>query len=321
VARDRRRRWRRPFLPGVRAARYLASDTSIFTSPDAGSSRYTPTAFPEEGLRQAGCVEIGRPSIPTAPNAILERSRRVSGHRRGMTSTTHPVAETHERSATRSLASVAARDVAAVSPGVIAFGLTLGVTVVTQHSGTAAAIIGSALVFGGSAQLTTISTLYLGAGVITAVLSGALVNARIMLYGAALEPWFRDQPRWFRLLAPHFIIDQTYLSAIAHTEIRGRDFRRYWALAGVLVLLSWTGSIVVGLALGPVLPPLPHLALVATALFVAMLVPKLVDRTTVVAAVVAAAAALLVGRLVPELGILGGTAAGVIAALQVAEKE
>jgi predicted branched-subunit amino acid permease len=190
----------------------------------------------------------------------------------------------------------------------------LGVTVVTLHSGPASAVIGAALVFGGSAQLTTLSVLHLGAGLVAAVLSGAVVNARIMLYGAALEPWFRHQPLWFRLLAPHYIQDQTYLSAVEHTQLRGSDFRRYWGWAGLILLVVWTGSVLLGLVLGPVLPPLPHLALVGTALFVAMLVPKLVDRTTVVAAGAAAGVALVVLRLVPELGILGGTAAGVAAA-------
>jgi predicted branched-subunit amino acid permease len=119
------------------------------------------------------------------------------------------------------------------------------------------------------------------------------------------------------LVAPHFIQDQTYLSSIGRTGLRGAAFRRYWTWLGLLLLLVWTGSVVAGLLLGPVLPPLPHLALVGTALFVAMLVPKLVDRTSVVAAVTAAAAALLVVQLLPELGILGGTAAGVVGALLV----
>jgi predicted branched-subunit amino acid permease len=135
------------------------------------------------------------------------------------------------------------------------------------------------------------------------------------LYAAALEPWFRAQPLWFRLLAPHFIVDQTYLSATDRPEIQGAEFRRYWALLGGLLLVVWTSSVVIGLTLGPVLPPMPHLALIGAALFVAMLVTKLTDRTTVAAAVTAAAAALVVQHLLPQLAILGGSAAGALAAL------
>jgi branched chain amino acid efflux pump len=54
------------------------------------------------------------------------------------------------------------------------------------------------------------------------------VNARLLLYSAALGDRFRAQPAPFRWLAPHFIIDQTYLMADARPALAGRDFRRYW---------------------------------------------------------------------------------------------
>jgi predicted branched-subunit amino acid permease len=209
----------------------------------------------------------------------------------------------------------ALRDILAVSPGVIPFGLMLGITVVATGSGRGAAVLGAVLVFGGSAQLTTITVLHLGAGLAAALVSGAVVNARILLYGAALEPFFRDQPLWFRLLAPQFIQDQTYLSAIGRPDPGPHAFRRYWAWLGGALLVVWTGSVVLGLLAGPLLPPLPHLALVGAALFIAMLTPRLVDRTTVAAAGISAGIALVVVHLVPALGILAGTAAGVVAAL------
>jgi predicted branched-subunit amino acid permease len=239
-----------------------------------------------------------------------------------MTSTTDrlPAPPTVSPSASASVAGSAVRDIAALSPGVVAFGLMLGVTVVTLHAGAGAAVLGAVLVFGGSAQLTTVTVLHLGAGLLAAVVSGMVVNARVMLYGAALEPWFRDQPLWFRLLAPHFIQDQTYLAAIGHRELGGREFRRYWGWAGLTLLVVWTASVAAGLLVGPALPPLPHLALVGTALFVWMLVAKLVDRTALVAAVTAGAAALAVAHVVPQLGILGGTGVGVLAALLVGER-
>lgn len=215
----------------------------------------------------------------------------------------------------RDLCAAALRDVASVSPGIVSFGVMLGVTAATTHAGALANLLGAALVFGGSAQLTTLSALHLGAGVVAAVLSGAVVNARILLYGAALEPWFRGQPLWFRLLGSLFIQDQTYLSATARTDLRAAGFRRYWAWLAGGVLTVWVASVGAGLLLGPVLPPLPHLTLVGSALFVAMLVPRLAGRPALAGAVAAAGGALLVAHLLPQLGILGGTAAGLVAAL------
>ena len=69
-------------------------------------------------------------------------------------------------------------------------------------------------------------------------------------------------------------------------SLEGRVFRRYWGWIGGLVLIIWTGSIALGIGLGPVLPELPHLGLVATALFVGLLVPRLTSRPAIVAALV-----------------------------------
>lgn len=206
-------------------------------------------------------------------------------------------------------------DVARVSPGVIPFGVMLGVTVVAAGTGAPAALLGAVLVYGGSAQLTTLAVLHAGSGAAAAVLSGVLVNSRLLFYGAALEPRFRDQPLWFKLLAPQFLLDQTYLSAVERPDLFGSAFRRYWGWLGLALLAVWTASVGLGLAVGPLVPPLPHLGLVAIAMFLAMLVPRLITREALVAAGVSVVGALLASRVVPELGIVCGTAIGVAAAI------
>jgi len=212
------------------------------------------------------------------------------------------------------------RDISSVSAGVVAFGVMLGITVLTTGTGPLAGVLGAVLVYGGSAQLTTVTALYLGSGFVAAVASGAIVNARVLLYGAALEPLFRGHPLWFRLLGAQFIQDQTYLSAIGRTTYRPDQFRRYWGWLGGLLLVVWTASVGAGLLVGPLLPPLPHLVLVGSALFLAMLVPRLVHRAAVTGAAAAGGAALVVTQVMPELGILGGTAAGVGASLLVGRR-
>jgi predicted branched-subunit amino acid permease len=60
--------------------------------------------------------------------------------------------------------------------------------------------------------------------------------------------------------------------------------------------------------------------LVGTALFVAMLVPRLVSLPSWVAALVAAVAALAVTQVAPHLAILAGAAAGMVAAVAVSSR-
>ncbi len=151
----------------------------------------------------------------------------------------------------------ALRDLRTVAPGIVPFGLFLGVTVMVTGTDPFAGLFGAAFVYGGSAQLATITVLHLGSGLLAAVVSGVVVNARVLLYGAALEPWFRDQPLWFRVLGPQFVLDQTYLSAVERPGYRGASFRRYWFWLGTSILAAWIIAVAAGMALAPLLPGLP----------------------------------------------------------------
>ena len=44
-------------------------------------------------------------------------------------------------------------------------------------------------------------------GLMLAILAGALVNARIVIYSASLAARWSNQPTWFRLVAAPLIID------------------------------------------------------------------------------------------------------------------
>jgi predicted branched-subunit amino acid permease len=212
------------------------------------------------------------------------------------------------------IAGDALRDLRAVSPGIVAFGVFMGLATARMGFG-AEAVLGALLVYGGSAQLASLTLLHLGAGLLTALVSGIAVNARLLLYGAVLAPRFRGQPRWFRLLAPAFIQDQTFLSATGRPQYAGADFRRYWWWLSLSILAVWTGSVLGSVLAGRWLPDLPHLVLMGTALFVAMLVPRLVDRRSLTTAATAGAATLVVHLTLPTFAILGGTLAGLAVAV------
>jgi predicted branched-subunit amino acid permease len=171
------------------------------------------------------------------------------------------------------------------------------------------------MVYGGSAQLATSTVLHAGAGLLAAVLAGVVVSARMLLYGAALADRFADQPRWFRWLGPATLLDQTYLSALDRPDYRSAQFRRYWGWLSLDLLVVWLAAVAIGVAAGPLLPDLPHLILIGTAMFLAMLVPRLVDRPTLTAAVVGAFASATTLLVLPSVAVLTGTLAGVTAGM------
>ncbi len=210
---------------------------------------------------------------------------------------------------------MAATDTVTVSSGMISFGLVLGITIDALGRNELAGLIGAASVYGGSAQLTTVTLLSQGVIAALAVLSGAVVNLRLLLYSAAMGNRFAGHPWWFRWLAPHLIIDQTFLMAEGRRELAGAAFRRYWTCLGTFVLAVWGASVAAGELVAPALPPLPHLTLVCTAMFLGLLLPRLSTRPSVVAAVVGGLTAAVVSEVVPELGIVAGAFAGVAAAI------
>jgi predicted branched-subunit amino acid permease len=209
----------------------------------------------------------------------------------------------------------ALRDVWPIVLSLVPFGVLVGVTIARTGVDTGLGLGSAALFFGGSAHLAALTQLAAGAGPLAVLGCVLVVNARLALYGAALQPRFRGQPGWFRWLAPHFLVDQTYAIAAARPELaEPARFRRYWATAGTAVAVGWLGAHVVGLLIGPVLPPGSALEITAPAVFVGLLAPQLRSRPAVLAAVVAAAVAAAASGLPQGLGPVAAALAGLGAA-------
>jgi predicted branched-subunit amino acid permease len=209
------------------------------------------------------------------------------------------------------------RDVAPMVVGVAPFAVILGVMIGQLQAVPAwAALLGAPLLYAGSAHLAVLTLLESGAGATTVVAAAAIVNARLAVYGAALEPRFRDQPGWFRWLAPHFIVDQTYAIASARPDLAEPDrFRRYWLTAGLALGAGWSAAMAAAVALGPFVPVGPALAFASTAVFVGLLVPRLRERTALRPAAIAAVVALVAAPLPHGSGLLVATLAGVLPTL------
>ncbi len=209
----------------------------------------------------------------------------------------------------------ALRDCWPVLLGIVPFGLLIGVTITHIGIGAPLGLGSAAAMYGGAGHLAALTLLATGAGPLGVLAAVVVVNARLMLYAAALRPRFRDQPVWFRWLAPHLLIDQTYALVTARPELADpARFRRYWLTTGAAIAPVWMGSHLVGLLLGDALPAHSPLDVAAPALFIGLLVPQLRRAAPIVAAAVAAAVAVVAAPLPPGLGLTVGALAGTVAA-------
>jgi predicted branched-subunit amino acid permease len=216
----------------------------------------------------------------------------------------------------------AVRDVAPVALAVIPFGLVIAVTIVEQGLPLGIGYLSSLLIFAGSAQLAVLTLVGGGAGALAVVGAVAVINARLLVYGAALAPSFRRQPAWFRWLGPHLLVDQTYGLAAARTDLDDpARFRRYWLTIGAGIGTAWLVAIAAGLLLGPLLPASSPLDVATGALFVAMLVPRLSERRSMAVAAVAALVSVLGAGLPSGGGLPLAIVAGLVVGAIIAPKE
>lgn len=202
------------------------------------------------------------------------------------------------------------RDMAPVTVAMVPFAMVLGVTIDASVVPDLVGATMAPLLYAGSANFAAISVLDAGGTALTAAFTALVVNARFTMYGAALAHRFRDQPRWFRWLAPWFIIDQTFALSSARTERDPAWFRAYWFAAAGLIGVVFTAMAVTGILLGPIVPSDIGLQFTVPALFVALGVTQVRDRPALAAAVAGASVTALALDLPHGLGLLAGAVAG-----------
>jgi predicted branched-subunit amino acid permease len=150
--------------------------------------------------------------------------------------------------------STAARDGALamlpLAAGYVPFALVIGAAVAARGAALAG-WAGSWLIYGGSAHLTALRTLD-KAGPVVAILTGLVVNARLIVYSASLARRWQGQPRWFRFAAAGLIIDPTWAAGERHAD-QTADLaaqRRYFLAAGITLGTVWSGAIAAGALVG-----------------------------------------------------------------------
>lgn len=196
----------------------------------------------------------------------------------------------------------------------VPFALVIGLAIVESRINIFAGWSGSWLIFGGAAQLTLVSLLGSGAAVVAAVTAALVVNARHLMYSAALAPTFQTQPPWFRWLGPYVLIDQNF--ALAVIEADGDDpktFRTYYIAAGATFWALWQITTALGIAIGPIVPEEWNLAFAVPLLFVGLIVIGIDKTSKLVAALVGAGVSFILAGLPNRSGLLVGAVVGILA--------
>ena len=201
------------------------------------------------------------------------------------------------------------------------FGLIIGYLITETPIPRAAGVAMSQIIFAGSAQLVAMEQFGDSAAGIVIIATVFMINSRHLMYSAAMKPYMRGAPRWFRFVGGYLLVDQVFALADLlddDTPLRSRMWQ--WLGAGITLWTNWQIWVVVGLAVGQVIPESWSLTFAVPLMFGGLMILGLKNRPGVIAAIVGGTIALL-ARDLPQgsglvLGILLGMSAGALADLR-----
>ncbi|MDA8238035.1 MAG: AzlC family ABC transporter permease [Chloroflexi bacterium] len=183
----------------------------------------------------------------------------------------------------------------------------------------------STLVFAGASQFAAAGMVASGFGWPAIVLLTGLVNARHLLYAAALAPWLRERPRRERAAMAYVLTDESFALSLVHFRRLGvADQGGYWLAAVGGVFVPWNLATLVGYLGGQAIPDPAALGLdvVFPAAMAGLGVGLATGRREVVALAAGAAIALAVGLAVdPRVGVVAGGLLGPAVGLAVPRRE
>ncbi|NYF10839.1 putative branched-subunit amino acid permease [Leifsonia sp. AK011] len=218
----------------------------------------------------------------------------------------------------RAVRLAAFRDAALVVLGYIPFGLAAGAAMASTGVDPLLSILSSPLIFAGASQLAAVQLLGAGAGIALVAATVAVINARHLLYSAALAPHLADWTRGQRFAAAYLLADPVYALAAARWEApdgggTASEKRAYYFAAGLTCFVGWSVLVAIGVAVGGLIPPWVPLELAIPLTFLLLALPLIRDVPAVVAASVGGLAALAANGLPMGVNILVGAAAGILA--------
>lgn len=208
------------------------------------------------------------------------------------------------------------RDTLPVMVGVFPFGLAYGVFAQAMGLTPAETVLMSLSVFAGAAQFVSLPMFAAGSGWMMIAFTTLLINLRHLLMGASLTPFMEKLPLAWKAFLCFGMADETYAVTISRAQSAGYS-RDYHFGSNATGYVTWAVSTVLGVLLGAhISDPLAWgLDFAMPATFLALLMPRLIDRTSLAVCAVAglvsvAASVVLPGKWYIILACLPAVAVG-----------
>ncbi len=201
-----------------------------------------------------------------------------------------------------------ARDIAPMLIGIVPFGIVCGIGAIAVGASPVAALAMSMIMFSGAAQIIAVQLLAAGAPFAVILLSCIVVSLRLVMYSAAMAPYLRPLDWRWRHLLSFVLTDQAFAGSLQRFQNSGdvRGNASYFLGSGALLWLTWQIATLAGVAAGQVIPASWQLDFVVPLCFLAVLVPLLRDRISMLVFAVATVAVIALDAIPLRLSLLGG---------------
>lgn len=212
-----------------------------------------------------------------------------------------------------------AREVSPVLLGTIPFGLVAGIAAISAGMTPLEGIALSMLAFSGIAQLVVCQLVAAGAPLVVTIAAAFVVSLRLVMYSAAISPYFAHLERRWRVLLSFLLTDQSIGMTAQRYAAPGDKTHRHWHFMGAAVTLyvSWQIAVIAGALGGAQVPASWSLDFAVVLTFIALLVPAVRTRADLGAAIVATAVALAAAGLPYRLALVVASLAGIAAGMAI----
>jgi len=178
-----------------------------------------------------------------------------------------------------------------VALGVAAFGVAYG-AVASRAMTLGQCLLMSATVFAGTAQFASASLLADGAPYLSVLITGLLLNVRMVLQSAAITPYLREAPAPLKPLFAHLLTDESFAVSLAEFDRRGSDVWFYVG-SGLAIFSLWQVASAGGYLFGAGLPAGLGLDYAMPASLICLLLLLVRGRRAALIALLAAVASVL----------------------------
>jgi len=207
-------------------------------------------------------------------------------------------------------------DMLPLTLGGMPFGLITGMAAAEAGVGPWLGIGYSLIMYAGASQLAMLQLMLDDALPVIAILTVWVINLRFVIYSAGLSFHWRAVGGATKAIAAFLITDQSYALAVAEyarrPDLTLRQKMIYYFAGAVLMGTLWVGMTAVGYFLAAGVPKSWHMEFAMPIMFLAILMPNLKDRPSLLAAAVSGAITLALYDLPLNLSLFIGANLGIL---------